>query len=338
VSLAQVERALSKGIAPVWVLWGDAQPRVDEAVARVTAAALEGIRVPAFNHGSYRAGDPSAPEVWAAARTLPMMDALRLVVVRDLQEGSVEFFCRFLDYAAEPSPSTVVVASGVGFPKPESKQPAWVDRLGTALGKNGVILSFQARDVRPVEFVEERASALGKSIDRQAARLLVELIGGDPSILASEVAKLALYVGEAPAIDVDAISAATSQITIGEVWDLTTAMAVRDRNKAVAALSRLLDGGDDPHRMLGVFAWQWRELLRYAELVRGGASDSAIQSEIKLRPEIQRAVRARIGKDFPGAATVLGRLAHAWQDMNGHKAGDRRILEGLVLELLSQAG
>jgi hypothetical protein len=69
--------------------------------------------------------------------------------------------------------------------------------------------------------------------------------------------------------------------------------------------------------------------------VRAGHSDSAIGRQVKLRGELQRAIRPRVGKDLPGASVVLGRLARAWADMNGHKAGDQRVLEQLVVELTS---
>ncbi|MBA2322071.1 MAG: hypothetical protein H0V89_13070, partial [Deltaproteobacteria bacterium] len=324
-------------LLPLYAIAGDATPVVDEAVAGIEAAALRGIRMPSLNHQTVRGGESGAMEALSSARTLPMMDALRLVTVRDCQDAPVDWWNALLAYAAEPSPSAVLVVTGLGFPRASPKDGAWPDRLRKAAGERGRVAVFSSADVAPLEFAVTRAKAAGKVLGHEAARLLVEISGMDIRVLAGEVDKLVLYVGDAPAIDEAAVTDVSSQLAVGVIWDLTTAVARRDRRGALGAVARLLDGGDDPRRMLSMLVWQWREILRYAELVRAGQSDALIGRAVKLRPELQRAIRPRVGKDLPGASVVLGRLARAWAEMNGHKAGDQRVLEALVLELTTPA-
>jgi DNA polymerase-3 subunit delta len=320
-------------LVQVWVVVGDATPLVDEAVLAVERAALEKIRMPALNHQTVRGGEGQVMAALASARTLPMMDAARLVTVRECQDAPVEWWASLLAYAADPAPSTVLLVTGSGFPRASPKDGAWPDRLRKALGDRGRVALFSSADVPPVEFARGRAQSLGKVLGLDAARLLVEIAGADIRVLAGEVEKLSLYVGDAAEIDEAAIADVTSQLASGVIWDLTAAVTRRDRALALGAVAQLLDDGDDPRQLLGMLAWQFREILRYAELVRAGQSDSAIGRAVKLRPELQRAIRPRVGKDLPGAGVLMGRLARAWEEMNGHKAGDRKVLEALVLEL-----
>ncbi len=331
-----LERELATGLRRIYLVTGNATPLVDQATAQVVAAVLARIRMPAFNHGSFRAGDASAGDAVSAARTAPMMDDLRLVVLRDVQEGSVELWTKLVEYAKSPSDTTVLVLVGQCVPKAEAKQAGWAERLAEHPGVS--IHGFNAKDVSPGDFAQQHARRLGKELAWDAVRVLLEVAGTDPNILAREVEKLAGFVGDAVTIDAKAVTEATSQLAEAVIWDLTSGVARRDRNLALTALHRMLDGGAEPRQLLGMLAWQWRELLRYAELVRAGVPDDRINREVRLRPELQRAVKARVGKDFPGAAVVLGRLARAWEDMNGHKAGDRHILEALVLELIEGGG
>ncbi|MEZ4241349.1 MAG: hypothetical protein R3F59_35375 [Myxococcota bacterium] len=81
--------------------------------------------------------------------------------------------------------------------------------------------------------------------------------------------------------------------------------------------------------------WQMRELLRAAELVAAGANDKQVTSRVRIRWDLLRKVRPMVASGgFPQPAELLRRLATANRQMNSHKAGSARILEGLVLEML----
>jgi DNA polymerase-3 subunit delta len=322
--------AASASSGAVLCVVGDAGPLVDEAAEQLVSVARSRLRMPAFNHATYGVTDDALDAALSAARTPPMMDAVRLVVVRDLREASPAGMARLVAYAQAPPATTVLIAIGTGLPKADPKGGAWGKQLARA---GALVATLDAKDVAPIPFVRARAARLGRPLSEEAARRLVAIAGEDPGVLVREVEKLALYVGEASEIDVLAVEAATSQLAEAVVWDLTSGVAAQHPDRALTALHRLLEDGSDPRQLLGMLAWQWRDLLRYADRVRQGLRDDQIR-DIRLRPELQRAVRTRVGRHFPGAAAVMSRLGTAWREMNGHRAGDRAILEALVLELL----
>lgn len=336
MSLTALERSLEgDGLLPVYLVVGDAGPLVEQALARLVAAALPHVGPPAFNHSSYRASEdhPGAP--FSTARTLPMMAARRLVVVRDLHDAPDAFFENLVDYIKAAIPTCTVICVGERFPKVEKGGSNWGARVKNAIKGVGLLVPFDSKDASPARFAEEQARRLGKQLGGSDADLLVELIGPDLGRLMQEVEKLSLYVGDADRIDADAIHAACSLLAEAVIWDLTAGIATGDAEQALGALHRLGEGGDDPRRLLSMIVWQYRELLKLAELVRAGASDAEIRGAIRMRWDVYRKVKARIGKGFPGSADVLRRLSSAHRDMNSHRAGDQRILEGLVLEMLA---
>ena len=62
------------------------------------------------------------------------------------------------------------------------------------------------------------------------------------------------------------VAAAGSMVAEAVIWDLTAGLAARDPELALDALHRLQDSGDDARKLLGMIAWQMREILRVAEL------------------------------------------------------------------------
>lgn len=334
MSLTALEQALSRGLDPVYVVLGDALPLVERATHAIQAAVLPRVGLPAFNHSRYRASEPNAVTAFSAARTLPMMADLRLVELRDLQEASNDLFGALVDYLAAPSSGSVLLVVGTGFPKVEKGGSNWGARVKNALKGHGRLIQISSEDASPVRFVVETAAARGKQLGLREAELLVEVVGADLGRLQQEVEKLALFVGEADRIDADAIQAAGSLLAEAVIWDLTTGLAARDPELALGSLHRLQAAGDDARKLLGMIAWQVRELLRAKELIEGGASDRDVTSKVRLRWELYKRVRPVLADGFPDAADLLRRLATANRQMNSHRAGADRILEGLVLEML----
>lgn len=331
----EIDEGLDRGVR-VWVVVGDAPLLVDRQVASLVAWGLARCGPPSLNRARFDAAEHGAGVVFSAARTLPMMSDLRLVEVRGLEAADDGFFEALVKFVAEAS-NTLLVCSGSGFPKVKKGGTAWGAVLAKRMGPQGRLVKVNAQDLPPERFVREHASAQGKAIDGEAARLVVQFVGSDLSVLAREVEKLAMFVGDGKAITPADVHAATSLLAEAAVWDLTTGIAARDPKMALTALQRLLDDGDASHRLIALVLWQTRQILQVAEGLTAGLDDGAIHLASGLRPDQVSRLRRALGSARPpDAATLLGRVAQANLDMNSHRAGDRRVFESLVLDLCSR--
>src|SRR5258708_860769 len=109
-------------------------------------------------------------------------------------------------------------------------------RYGTAR------LFVAPRGAQLTEWLARRVRASGAGIAPDAARLLVSGVGSDLRLLASEVDKLATYVGAGGQIGVEDVRQLASTSQQARVFDLTDALARRDRSRALALLHELLAG------------------------------------------------------------------------------------------------
>ena len=334
MSISALEASLTAGPAPVYVVVGDAVPLVEGAVERIRVAVEPMLGPVAFNLTVLRASEPEAVEAFRTARTLPMMGARRLVIVREIESASDAFFEAAVAYLAAPVAEAVVVLQGQKFPKVVKGGSDWGQRIRKGIGA-GLLVRLAAKDVRPAAFAQECAAGLGKRLSSSDARLLVEVVGEDLARLTQEVTKLSLYVGDEPVIGADDIHAATALLAEAVIWDLTAAIAAGNVELAIESLHRLQDGGDDPRRLLSMIAWQARDLLRLHARVVAGVPEREIRTQIRMRPDVYQAARERMKRGFPHPARLMGRLADANRAMNSHRAGAERVLEALVLDLVA---
>jgi DNA polymerase-3 subunit delta len=332
--LRRLETDLHERIPPVILVVGDAGLLVDRALKMIEKNVLPLCGIAAFNHASFRFSEPGAVDALAVARTLPMMADFRLVVVRDLQAAESADLKAFWEYVDDPVDVTVLVLAGEKFPPGKKGHPNWGARIRNATKKVGYVVPLANRDVSSVSFVQQQVSSLGKEISRRDAELLVELVGEDLGRLNLEVEKLVLFVGAEHVVGSQAIHQASSLLAEAVIWDLTTALANRNAERAIASLHRLLEAGDAPHRLLGMVVWQYRTVLRAIEMLRGGTPEDAVRRETRIRWDTLNAVKDLIRKDADASAAAVFRdLAEANRQMNRHRAGSRRVLEALVVEL-----
>ena len=118
-----------------------------------------------------------------------------------------------------------------------------------------------------LEFVNQRLSQSGKTVEPQAREMIVARAGDELRSLQQELDKLILFVGERPAIRAQDVEAIFADHGEGWIFDLTRAIGDRDAAGALSQLSRLLAQGEHPLRLLGTVASEIRRLLSARQLL-----------------------------------------------------------------------
>src|SRR2546428_2867519 len=159
-------------------------------------------------------------------RSFAMFGGRKLVVVRDADEFVTRFREPLEDYVAAPSDSATLVLRLASLPKNH--------RIYKAIDKVGRI-----EDCTPpkdlAKWAADRARGSHQvTLEPDAARLLVELIGDDLGRLDSEIAKLAIDADETGGkIGPQKVSQTVAFQREQEMWDLTNALAVGDTAEAL---------------------------------------------------------------------------------------------------------
>ena len=170
-------KPMSGDLKSLYVVTGDESLLVERAVAQVVEAALERCGPPQLNHTAFRASEPNAGEAFSAARTLPMMASLRLVVLRELDQASDALMEVLVEYARAPVDTSVVVVTGPGTPKTRKGGKNWGVRLRNALkgSEHAHWIKCASSEVRPARFVVEQAASAGHRLSLTHANLLTNI-------------------------------------------------------------------------------------------------------------------------------------------------------------------
>jgi DNA polymerase III delta subunit len=269
-ALKGVRDGIEKGWPPgLTVLTGDDLYHLDRAQSEILDH-LVPDRKGAF--GLSIVGDEpiSTGALVGSARSTGMFASRRVVFVRDIAslEGDPE---PLSTYAASPGRESFLI---VRAPKLDRKR-----KLHKALAEAGMCLVFRspAGGAEFKAFTAEMtamAKSRGVKLEAAAVGLLLDVFGPDLNRIASELDKLAIWLGPGagPAAPVDAATLreliAGSEILTG--WELADAVTERDAAEAMAAARRLLDSGKEPIVILGGLASRARSLLRAKALTEAG--------------------------------------------------------------------
>jgi DNA polymerase III subunit delta len=144
-------------------------------------------------------------------------------------------------------------------------------------------------------WIAKRAKSIGIQITPEAVTLLANFIGSQPRLLANELDKLATYVGSKGTITADHVRALSAQVQEARIFDLTDALAQRNRKQALNILHDLLSDGEPPLKLISIITSQVRSLLLVKELAQKGMRSAQIASTIGMSPFIAQKALRQVG-------------------------------------------
>jgi DNA polymerase-3 subunit delta len=159
--------------------------------------------------------------------------------------------------------------------------------LVKAAEKHGkVIQSTQPKGAALENWIGKRAKSIDVKITPEATALLANFIGNQLRLLANELDKLATYVGKGGTINVEDVRQLSAQVQEARIFDLTDALAQRNRKQALNILHDLLADGEPPLKLISTITSQVRSLLLVKELAQKGMRSAQIASTLSMAPFI----------------------------------------------------
>ncbi len=259
-------------------------------------------------------------------------------------------FAAIEEYFKNPNPDAMLifVADHISIPadarRIELQDKERAERIRETLGDYCTVIEFaRVEEGEAVKWVQATAAAEGVRIENDAARELVDSLGGDMMMVAGELEKLILYVADKKRItlgDVETLVLAAKQRTL---YDLTDAISARDRPRALAMLDSILNAGDGDDAAIGhlyMLAKIFRQMLVISERnVRDSrALWQALWQGFRVPPFaaediIRQARRYKSRRELTRAIRLIARADLALRSSPPNK---RLVLENLVLELAAE--
>ncbi len=288
-----------------------------------------------YNQDTYNGGEVPLATITATCSTLPFLTDQRLVVVEGLpkkRKGEAAAGTSGTEQSAESA--TVKGSNGskakkgkkgsknapetrAGFEKGLAEfiavMPAETvlvvlldelldakNALFKAAEQNGKIIQSTLPKGAAVEnWITKRAKAIGVSITPDAAAMLANFIGNQLRLLANELNKLATYVGTGATITADDVRQLSAQVQEARIFDLTDALAGRNRKQALDILHDLLADGEPPLKLISLITSQVRSLLLVKELSQKGMRSPQIATTIGIAPYVAEKSLRQVTKFSP---------------------------------------
>jgi DNA polymerase-3 subunit delta len=191
------------------------------------------------------------------------------------------------DYVANPSPSSTLVFVAAEVDRTRRLTKLLIERAQVAyaggIGADNPAERAQARTAA-LHLVQESVKQYGRSIDPQAAAVLVERAGGEVSKLRDDLERLRLYTEGRTAITREDVLDVASMATDVDEWGVVNAIADGDAGRALREAGVRMDQGDSPHALVGQLRW-WvsTRLVQFAPQRVKSALDALFRTDLALK-------------------------------------------------------
>ena len=311
IDLATLKKHVAdRRLAPVYVLVGEDVKLVDRMVD-----AIEGTIDPAdqpFAVDRVYAGEASGSPVniVASAQVLPMLGDRRLVIVLraerllkpkragkaadDSEEeeaeepGDAPDLVPLEDYLDAPAERTVLVFVAADMDRSRRLTKKLIARA-TVVEFDGLAADSAAarREGRRTaqEWLQEELTRSGRTIEPDAARLLVTRAGHDITKLRGDVERLLLFAEGRKRISTDdVVEVVADEQTVEDDWAVMNAIADGDPARALIETGRRFDRGDSPHQLLGQLRWWVASRLAEGDAARvKPAVEALLRTDLALK-------------------------------------------------------
>jgi len=223
---------MANDLKPVYLITGADRPKIQRALRRLRDRIGEDATELLSAH------DATGEDAVAACNSLGLLGGGgRLVIVEEVDRWKAADTKAVAAYLASPAPDTVLALVAAELKKDSA--------LAKACAKAGDHLVYDVPKRRMADWVTKQFGDRGVSVDADAARLLIEVVGDDPEELASEVDKIATWSGgEAVGTrEVELLASGSAEVP---GYALTDAWGRRDLAGALGACQTLLERSGDP--------------------------------------------------------------------------------------------
>lgn len=326
--LSAIREIRQKQFAPIYVLYGPESFLAEEFMALARREMVD----PAFNDlniSIYDCSETPLQEILQDAETLPFIGEHRLVIARQAYfltgskppakvESNPDSLLTYMQNP--PAYSSLILHT-------DSEKLDERKKLVKSLQQKAKMIPFPLmKDVDLYSWVERRAEKYQARIQREQAIKLVARVGGELRLLDKELEKLALYVGAGGSITDQSIELLSSRTLEQDVFALIEQVAIGRLDKAMRMMYDLMKTGEEPIKLLSLFARQFRLLLHVRQWSPRGYSQQQLAGMLKIHPyAVKKAMEQARHFSEDSLKKLLGILAEE----------DYRIKSGHVDKLLA---
>src|SRR3954470_7466303 len=295
-------------------------------------------------------------EVLDRARTPSLMAPFQVFFVRGVKElygrGSHDKEVDAIkDYFDNHNPDELIifVADHVSTPADPRRMDMTdrdrYERIKETLGPYcNVVELARVEEGEAVKWISEQAGNDNVKVDADAARELVDALGGDMMLVSNELEKLILFVGEKKRITIGDVETMVLAAKQRSLYELTDAISAKDPVRALAVLDAMLSSEEGEEAAIGHVYMLARTFRQMLVILEKNVRDSraiwqALWQGFRVPPFAAEDIlrQARRYKPRRELTSALRLIARADLALRSNPPSKRMVLENLILQLSSEA-
>lgn len=285
--LTAIREIKQKQFAPVYVLYGTESFLAEEFILLARKEMID----PAYtdlNVSQYDCTETALTDILQDAETLPFLGEHRLVIARQAYfltgaktTTKVESEPDALLAYIENPPTYTSLLLHIRTEKLDERK-----KLVKSLQQKAKVMPFMSlRDSDLCGWIERRAEKYQAVINRPQAIKLVDCVGSELRLLDKELEKMALYLGnQGVTITDEVIDLLASRTLEQNVFSLIEQAVTGKMSEAFRTLYDCLKTGEEPIKLLALFARQFRLLLQVKLWAPRGYTQQQLGGMLKVHP------------------------------------------------------
>ncbi|ADU29842.1 DNA polymerase III subunit delta [Evansella cellulosilytica] len=284
-----IVRKIKKGhVASVYVLTGTEQYILEDTIHLIIKNTLADEEKE-FNLSTYDMKEYPIELAVEEAYTFPFMGGKRVVIVKDAYfltsqkvSSKIEHNTKQLEgYLENPAPETVLILLAPYEKLDERKK---IVKLAKKAGEYVSGSALEEKDLKL--WIMDRARDNNVTIDDLAIEQLVLLTSAKLMILASEIKKLAIHVGDGGRITEEIVNELVPRSLEQNIFSLVEGVVRREISHSWAIFLDLIKQKEEPLKIIALMVRQFRILYQVKQLTLQGYSQKQIAGQLKLHPYV----------------------------------------------------
>lgn len=271
--LRTLQQALDrKGVAPLYLIYGDELYLVDEALKVLRRKALS-PGAEDFNYDRFMAPEATPAQVRDAVEMLPAMAERRLVIYKNVDALKDDAWEGLMPSIESPIDSTclILVANKIDKRK----------KIFKTLMSHAVVVELKKPFENQVPtWIDYIAGMHGIAMNNEAISAMQQLVGSNLSEINNEMQKIRASIGDRKNATIEDVMRVVSKARIESVFNLTDAIAKRDRAQALLCLANLLENGQNESGIVSLILRHVRILAQVREGQKKGLSSFKLSQSV----------------------------------------------------------
>ena len=261
-----------RDFAPVYLIFGEeAYIRKNYRNQLVKALTAPGD---SLNYSVFSGSEADPSEVVSLAMTMPFMAEKRVILVKDSN-----FFKKtaddIADYLENPSPDTVLI-----FDESAVDKKTRTYKAAKKAGFDTEALSLKGKKLE--EWIAANFKRNGKLIREETVKLLVDRVGGDLSVLDSEIKKLSAYASDRDSVTSDDVLLMVPRSPSYNVYQMIEAIGNKKVNLAVGIYYDMMVEKQNAYGVFSLLCSHFRRMLTVSDMKEQGADLQEISAALGL--------------------------------------------------------